>query len=138
VADETGPEAFIRQQTAILNRTDSRPGLAAIGCPVLVVAGADDHVTVPDHAAEIADCIPQGTAGRNRRLRPPVHTGTAGFVRSIVRSRPSISSPMVAHEDVGRPVLRPDPVAEHFLLRQLECDGLACPAAEPFVIEADH
>jgi pimeloyl-ACP methyl ester carboxylesterase len=59
MADETGPEAFIRQQTAILNRTDSRPGLAAIGCPVLVVAGADDEVTVPDHAAEIAGCIPQ-------------------------------------------------------------------------------
>lgn len=59
MADETGPEAFIRQQTAIMNRPDSRAGLAAIGCPVLVVAGADDDVTVPDHAAEIADCVPQ-------------------------------------------------------------------------------
>jgi pimeloyl-ACP methyl ester carboxylesterase len=59
MADETGPEAFIRQQTAIMNRPDSRAGLAAIGCPVLVVAGADDDVTAPDVAVEIAGHIPQ-------------------------------------------------------------------------------
>ena len=59
MADETGPEAFTRQQTAIMNRTDSRPGLTAIGCQVLVVAGEDDEVTVPDRAAEIAGCIPR-------------------------------------------------------------------------------
>jgi len=59
MADETGPEAFIRQQAAIMNRPDSRPGLAEIGCPTLVVAGADDDVTVPEHAAEIADRIPR-------------------------------------------------------------------------------
>ncbi|HEY1823870.1 MAG TPA: alpha/beta fold hydrolase [Trebonia sp.] len=59
MADETGPEAFIRQQTAIMNRPDSRAGLAAIGCPVLVVAGADDDVTAPGVAVEIAGHIPQ-------------------------------------------------------------------------------
>lgn len=59
MADETGPEGFVRQLTAIMNRPDSRPGLAAIGCPVLVVAGADDDITIPDHAAEIASHIPQ-------------------------------------------------------------------------------
>jgi pimeloyl-ACP methyl ester carboxylesterase/AraC-like DNA-binding protein len=59
MAEETGPEAFIRQQTAIMNRPDSRAGLAAIGCPALVVAGADDDVTTPDHAAEIAGHIPR-------------------------------------------------------------------------------
>ncbi len=59
MADETGPEAFIRQQTAIMNRPDSRADLAAIGCPALVVAGADDDVTIPDYAAEIAGHIPQ-------------------------------------------------------------------------------
>jgi len=58
MADETGPEAFIRQQTAIMNRPDSRACLAAIGCPALVVAGADD-VTIPDRAAEIAVRVPQ-------------------------------------------------------------------------------
>lgn len=59
MADETGPEAFVRQQTAIMNRPGSLPGLAAIGCPVLVVAGADDEVTTPDRATEIAARIPQ-------------------------------------------------------------------------------
>ena len=59
MADETGPEAFVRQQLAIMNRPDSRIGLAAIGCPALVVAGADDEVATPDHAAEMADRIPQ-------------------------------------------------------------------------------
>lgn len=59
MADETGPGAFVRQQTAIMNRPDSVPGLAGIGCPVLVVAGADDDVTVPERAAEIAEHIPR-------------------------------------------------------------------------------
>jgi pimeloyl-ACP methyl ester carboxylesterase len=59
MADETGPEAFIRQQTAIMNRPDSRASLALIGCPVLVVAGADDNATIPDYAAEIAGRIPK-------------------------------------------------------------------------------
>jgi pimeloyl-ACP methyl ester carboxylesterase len=58
MADETGAEAFVRQQNAIMNRPDSRPGLAAIDCPTLVVAGANDEITTPEHATEIADCIP--------------------------------------------------------------------------------
>lgn len=58
MADETGPEAFVRQQVAIMNRPDSRPGLTAIGCPTLVVAGAEDEVTVPGHAEEMAGRIP--------------------------------------------------------------------------------
>jgi pimeloyl-ACP methyl ester carboxylesterase len=58
MADETGPQAFVRQQVAIMNRPDSRMGLAAISCPTLVVAGADDEVTTPDQATEIADRVP--------------------------------------------------------------------------------
>jgi pimeloyl-ACP methyl ester carboxylesterase len=58
MADETGPEAFVRQQTAIMNRPDSRPGLPAIDCPTLVVAGAEDEVTIPERAIEIADRVP--------------------------------------------------------------------------------
>ncbi|HEY1701745.1 MAG TPA: alpha/beta hydrolase [Trebonia sp.] len=57
MAADTGPEAFARQQAAIMNRPDSRPGLGAIGCPVLVAVGADDQVTTPEHAQEIADGI---------------------------------------------------------------------------------
>jgi len=58
MAEDTGAEAFARQQTAILSRADSRPGLPAIACPTLVVVGADDALTPPDRAAEIADAIP--------------------------------------------------------------------------------
>jgi pimeloyl-ACP methyl ester carboxylesterase len=54
MADETGPEAFVRQQTAIIGRADSRPSLAAIACPTLIVVGEQDVLTPPDRAAEIA------------------------------------------------------------------------------------
>ncbi|MGO9544024.1 MAG: alpha/beta fold hydrolase [Rhodomicrobium sp.] len=56
---ETGPEAFIRQQTAIMSRPDSRPTLSAIRCPTLVLVGDGDELTPPALAAEIA----QGIAG---------------------------------------------------------------------------
>jgi pimeloyl-ACP methyl ester carboxylesterase len=58
MAEDTGAEAFVRQQTAIIQRVDSRPGLAAIRCPTLVVVGADDALTPPERAAEIAAGIP--------------------------------------------------------------------------------
>ena len=57
MASDTGAEAFVRQQTAILNRVDSRPGLGAIGCPTLVVVGEQDTLTPPDRAAEMAAAI---------------------------------------------------------------------------------
>ena len=56
---ETGPEAFIRQQTAIMGRPDSRPTLSAIRCPTLVLVGDGDELTPLALAAEIA----QGIAG---------------------------------------------------------------------------
>jgi pimeloyl-ACP methyl ester carboxylesterase len=59
MAAETGAEAFVRQQTAIMTRVDSRPGLAAMACPTLVVVGADDALTPPDRATEMADAIPR-------------------------------------------------------------------------------
>jgi pimeloyl-ACP methyl ester carboxylesterase len=58
MAEETGAEAFVRQQIAIMQRVDSRSGLGAIHCPTLVVVGAEDAVTPPDRAAEIAAGIP--------------------------------------------------------------------------------
>jgi pimeloyl-ACP methyl ester carboxylesterase len=58
MAEETGADAFVRQQTAIMHRPDSRPGLGAIGCATLVVVGADDALTPPERAAEIAAAIP--------------------------------------------------------------------------------
>jgi pimeloyl-ACP methyl ester carboxylesterase len=58
MAEDTGPEAFVRQQTAIMTRVDSRPSLAGIGCPTLVVVGEQDSLTPPDRAAEMASAIP--------------------------------------------------------------------------------
>jgi pimeloyl-ACP methyl ester carboxylesterase len=55
---ETGPEAYCRQQQAIIGRADSRPGLAAIACPTLVLVGDDDQLTPPALAHEMAAGIP--------------------------------------------------------------------------------
>ncbi|HYM43063.1 MAG TPA: alpha/beta fold hydrolase [Steroidobacteraceae bacterium] len=54
MAAEVGPEGFIRQQTAIMGRPDSRPGLAAIACPTLVLVGEQDELTPPERAREMA------------------------------------------------------------------------------------
>jgi pimeloyl-ACP methyl ester carboxylesterase len=53
----TGPEVFLRQQRAIMNRVDSRPDLPGIEIPTLVLVGEEDGVTPPEHAREIADAI---------------------------------------------------------------------------------
>ena len=57
MAEEVGAAAFIRQQTAIMGRTDSRPTLGDIRCPALVLVGAEDELTPPERAAEIAGGI---------------------------------------------------------------------------------
>lgn len=54
MAERVGREAFLRQQAAILARPDSRPTLAAIRAPTLVAVGAEDALTPPDLAAEMA------------------------------------------------------------------------------------
>jgi pimeloyl-ACP methyl ester carboxylesterase len=58
MARTIGPEAFVRQQNAIRHRPDSRPGLPCIACPTLVMVGADDTLTPPDRAQEMAGLIP--------------------------------------------------------------------------------
>ena len=57
MAAETGPEAFVRQQKAIMSRPDSRPLLASIRCPTLVLVGEGDELTPPELAKEIAGGI---------------------------------------------------------------------------------
>jgi pimeloyl-ACP methyl ester carboxylesterase len=52
--EETGAPAYLRQQQAIMGRLDSRPGLAAIRCPTLVLVGDDDQLTPPALAREMA------------------------------------------------------------------------------------
>jgi pimeloyl-ACP methyl ester carboxylesterase len=54
MGEETGAEVFLRQQTAVMARPDSRPGLAAIACPTLVLVGDGDALTPPALAREIA------------------------------------------------------------------------------------
>jgi len=61
MAEDTGKDGFLRQQTAILGRPDSRPGLPAIACPTLVLAGRDDAVTPPKLQLELATLIPDAT-----------------------------------------------------------------------------
>ncbi len=57
MAAETGVNAYLRQQQAIISRPDSRPGLADIECPTLVVVGDGDEATPPELAREIAGAI---------------------------------------------------------------------------------
>jgi pimeloyl-ACP methyl ester carboxylesterase len=57
MAADTGPEAFVRQQRAIMSRLDSRPLLATIRCPTLVLVGDGDELTPPELAKEIAGGI---------------------------------------------------------------------------------
>ncbi len=45
MAEETGPEAYLRKQQAILSRPDSRPSLSAINCKTLVLVGDADEAT---------------------------------------------------------------------------------------------
>ena len=53
----TGKEAFKRQERAIIGRIDSRPHLAAIRCPTLVVAASDDQLMPVEILKELADGI---------------------------------------------------------------------------------
>ena len=58
MGDDVGPEAFVRQLTAIMSRPDSRPTLAWIKCPTLVLS-SDEDKTVPNSlSTEMADGIP--------------------------------------------------------------------------------
>jgi pimeloyl-ACP methyl ester carboxylesterase len=54
---DVGPQAFVRQQTAVIGRVDSRPSLAWIKCPTLVLTGDTDN-TIPNALSkEMADGI---------------------------------------------------------------------------------
>ncbi len=54
----SGAETFARQQQAIMTRPDSRPGLANIACPTLVLVGDGDQLTPPALSEEMAGLIP--------------------------------------------------------------------------------
>lgn len=57
MARSVGKIAYRRQQQAIIGRIDSRPHLAAIRCPTLVLCGAEDVLTPPELHEEMAQAI---------------------------------------------------------------------------------
>jgi pimeloyl-ACP methyl ester carboxylesterase len=57
MAEDVGTGAFLRQQTAIMGRIDSRPTLRSIRAPTLVLVGEGDELTPPERAAEMAQGI---------------------------------------------------------------------------------
>jgi len=58
MAEDTGVDAFARQQQAIMTRPDSRPSLAAIACPTVMIVGDQDQITPPPMADEIVAAVP--------------------------------------------------------------------------------
>ena len=63
MADEVGVDGFVRQQKAIMRRPDSRPVLAGLSIPVLVLVGAEDEITPVAEARDMA-----GLVGARARL----------------------------------------------------------------------
>lgn len=58
MAHDTGPDAFVRQEKALMSRQDSRPLLPQISCPTLVLVGEGDELTPPVLAREMHAHIP--------------------------------------------------------------------------------
>ena len=56
-----GVAAYVRHQRAIMQRPDSRPLLPSIAVPTLVMVGAEDALTPPPLAEEMAEAIPAAT-----------------------------------------------------------------------------
>ncbi|MBQ0819698.1 alpha/beta fold hydrolase [Microvirga sp. HBU67558] len=54
---DTGPDAYIRQQRAIMARADSRISLPVIEIPTLVLVGEGDAITPIEIAREMAEMI---------------------------------------------------------------------------------
>lgn len=60
MARRVGPDAFIRQQTAIMGRPDGREDLRRITCPTVVLVGRQDMVTPPKVAEEMVGNLSSG------------------------------------------------------------------------------
>jgi len=54
MAKNTGRDAFIRQERAIVSRADSLPLLERIACPTLVMCGRQDALTPLERHEEMA------------------------------------------------------------------------------------
>ncbi len=58
MAAHVGKAAFLRQQRAVMARTDGRDDLGRVPCPTLVVAGREDALVPVEAAREIALFVP--------------------------------------------------------------------------------
>lgn len=58
MAERMGRDNFVQQQVAIMSRADSRPSLASISVPTLIIGGADDQIAPPELSHEMASLIP--------------------------------------------------------------------------------
>ncbi|WP_199090129.1 alpha/beta fold hydrolase [Bosea sp. ASV33] len=74
MADEVGAEGFVLQQKAIMQRPDSRPVLAGLSIPVLVLVGQEDEITPVAEAQEMAGLV--GNAARLAIVRECGHLST--------------------------------------------------------------
>ena len=80
MAAHVGKERFVSQQTAIMNRADSRSNLKDIDCPTIVICGQEDEITPPELAEEMSGEIPQSrlhlieTCGHLTCLEKPFET----------------------------------------------------------------
>jgi pimeloyl-ACP methyl ester carboxylesterase len=57
MGEDVGVEAFVRQQQAVISRADSRPMLAWIKCPTLVLTGDEDNTIANRLSVEMANGI---------------------------------------------------------------------------------
>lgn len=83
MAEEVGPDGFIRQQRAIMGRPDSRPVLAGIAVPTLVLVGEEDLITPVAEAREIAEGI--GAAARLQVVPGCGHLSTIEAPEALTR-----------------------------------------------------
>lgn len=58
MGDDVGPENFVAQLEAIMSRADSRPLLASIECPTLVLTSDTDNMVPNEFSQELAKAIP--------------------------------------------------------------------------------
>jgi pimeloyl-ACP methyl ester carboxylesterase len=101
MARDIGSTAYQRQLRAVATRVDSRPYLASIDCPVLVLAGQDDAVCPPELHEEIVTAIPSArlvliphcghlsTLERPRAVTEALHAWLVGIAdQGISRAEP--------------------------------------------------
>ena len=100
MAQEIGADGFVREQTAIIARPDSRPLLVEIDVPTVVIVGRQDQATPLPRAQEMAADIAHSRLVVHRGMRPHGAAGEAG--RSLGRAQEMVdamTTPCTPRED---------------------------------------